>query len=98
MTYLSGVYFIKTRLYSHDSRLTAYNLVHNRISYAMIFGSMTGFLMQMEPIDAVIVGADHATVNGDTVNKIGKLHINRPYLLNVIKFCFILLHQQHQWT
>jgi methylthioribose-1-phosphate isomerase len=37
----------------------------------MICDSMAGLLMRTQPIDAVIVGADRVTANGDTANKIG---------------------------
>ncbi|CAF0793546.1 unnamed protein product [Rotaria sordida] len=68
---LQLVYFTETRPYNQGSRLTAYELLHDRIPHTLICDSMAGFLMQKEPIHAVIVGADRVTANGDTANKIG---------------------------
>jgi methylthioribose-1-phosphate isomerase len=68
---LQLVYFTETRPYNQGSRLTAYELVHDRIPHTMICDSMVGLLMQTQSIHAVIVGADRVTANGDTANKIG---------------------------
>ena len=68
---LELVYFTETRPYNQGSRLTAYELLHDRIPHTMICDSMAGILMRTKTIDAVIVGADRITANGDTANKIG---------------------------
>jgi methylthioribose-1-phosphate isomerase len=64
-------YFTETRPYNQGSRLTAYELVHDRIPHTMICDSMAGLLMRTQSVHAVIVGADRITANGDTANKIG---------------------------
>jgi methylthioribose-1-phosphate isomerase len=68
---LQLVYFTETRPYNQGSRLTAYELVQDRIPHTMICDSMAGLLMRTQPIHAVIVGAVRVTANGDTANKIG---------------------------
>jgi len=68
---LQLVYFTETRPYNQGSRLTAYELVQDRIPHTMICDSMAGLLMRTQPIHAVIVGAVRITANGDTANKIG---------------------------
>ena len=68
---LQLVYFTETRPYNHGSRLTAYELAHDRVPHTMICDSMAGLLMRTQSIHAVIVGADRITINGDTANKIG---------------------------
>lgn len=68
---LKSAYFTETRPNNQGSRLTAYEFVHDRIPHTMICDSMVGLLMRAQPIDAVIVGADCITANGDTANKIG---------------------------
>lgn len=68
---LKIVYFTETRPYNQGSRLTAYELIHDRIPHTMICDSMVGLLMRSQSIDAVIVGADHVTANGDTAHQIG---------------------------
>lgn len=65
------VYFTETRPYNQGSRLTAYEVLHDRIPHTMICDSMAGLLMRTQPIHAVVVGADRVTANGDTANKIG---------------------------
>lgn len=61
----------ETRPYNQGSRLTAYELVHERIPATLITDSMAAAIMQMKKIDAVVVGADRVVANGDTANKIG---------------------------
>ncbi|CAF0812563.1 unnamed protein product [Adineta steineri] len=68
---LQLTYFTETRPYNQGSRLTAYELVHDRIPHTMICDSMAGLLMRTQTLHAVIVGADRVTANGDTANKIG---------------------------
>lgn len=68
---LELAYFTETRPYNQGSRLTAYELVHDRISHTMICDNMAGLLMRTQPVHAVVVGADRVTANGDTANKIG---------------------------
>jgi methylthioribose-1-phosphate isomerase len=74
---LNHAFCTETRPYNQGSRLTAYELMHDKIESTLITDSMAAALMQMSkaegrgPIDAVIVGADRVTANGDTANKIG---------------------------
>ena len=68
---LKIVYFTETRPYNQGSRLTAFELILDRIPHTMICDSMVGLLMRSQSIDAVIVGADHVTANGDTAHQIG---------------------------
>jgi len=68
---LKMAYFTETRPYNQGSRLTAYELIHDKISHTLICDNMAGLLMRTRPIHAVVVGADRVTSNGDTANKIG---------------------------
>ena len=68
---LELAYFTETRPYNQGSRLTAYEMVHDRIPHTMVCDSMAGLLMRTRPVHAVVVGADRVTANGDTANKIG---------------------------
>ncbi|CAF0765378.1 unnamed protein product [Adineta ricciae] len=68
---LQLVYFTETRPCNQGSRLTAYELVHDRIPHTMICDSMAGLLMRTQPIHAVLVGAERITANGDIANIIG---------------------------
>ena len=73
---LGHAYCTETRPYNQGSRLTAYELVYEKIPSTLITDSMAAFLMRMkaseaDPITAVVVGADRIAANGDTANKIG---------------------------
>ncbi|KJE93735.1 translation initiation factor eif-2b [Capsaspora owczarzaki ATCC 30864] len=68
---LSHAYCTETRPYNQGARLTAYELVYERIPATLITDSMVAALMASRKIDAVVVGADRVVANGDTANKIG---------------------------
>lgn len=72
---LKRAYCSETRPYNQGSRLTAYELVHDKIPATLITDSMAAALLRLKgPIDniaAIVVGADRVAANGDTANKIG---------------------------
>lgn len=68
---LSLVYLLETRPRLQGARLTAWELLQEGISFRLVVDSAIGWLFATEPIDAVLVGADHIARNGDTANKIG---------------------------
>ena len=71
MDRLEHVYCTETRPYNQGARLTAYELVYDKIPSTLICDSMGALLMQRRKISAVVVGADRVVANGDTANKIG---------------------------
>lgn len=75
MNYLDHAYCTETRPYNQGSRLTAFELVYEKIPSTLITDSMAGALFgrlkEEKNISAVIVGADRVARNGDTANKIG---------------------------
>jgi methylthioribose-1-phosphate isomerase len=52
-------------------RLTAWELVQQKIPATVITDNMAGALMREGKINLVLVGADRIASNGDTANKIG---------------------------
>jgi methylthioribose-1-phosphate isomerase len=68
---LKQVLACETRPFLQGARLTAWELVEERIPVLVITDSMAGSLMCRGEIDAVIVGADRIAANGDVANKIG---------------------------
>jgi methylthioribose-1-phosphate isomerase len=70
---LEHAYCTETRPYNQGGRLTAFELVHEKIPATLITDSMAAALMadKGEQIAAVVVGADRVVANGDTANKIG---------------------------
>ena len=53
------------------SRLTAWELMQDKIDVTLITDNMAGVMMKNGLIDAVVVGADRIASNGDVANKIG---------------------------
>lgn len=68
---LNHVYCTETRPYNQGSRLTAFELVYEKMPATLICDNMAAAAMRQFKIDAVIVGADRVAANGDTANKIG---------------------------
>ncbi|UQC86079.1 S-methyl-5-thioribose-1-phosphate isomerase [Colletotrichum lupini] len=72
---LKRAYCTETRPYNQGSRLTAFELVYEKIPSTLITDSMAAALFNLQKdkmnIAAVIVGADRVVRNGDTANKIG---------------------------
>ena len=61
----------ETRPYLQGARLTAWEMVQERIPVTLVTDSMAGYLMSCGEIDLLIVGADRIAANGDVANKIG---------------------------
>ncbi len=65
------VYVDETRPLLQGARLTAWELMQERIDVTLICDSVSATLMKQKKIDHVIVGADRIAGNGDVANKIG---------------------------
>jgi len=61
----------ETRPFLQGARLTAWEMVQEKIPVTLITDNMVGHMMQLGRIDLAIVGADRIAVNGDVANKIG---------------------------
>jgi methylthioribose-1-phosphate isomerase len=61
----------ETRPYLQGARLTAWELMREKIPVTLIADSAAGHLMSQGKVDLVIVGADRIAANGDVANKIG---------------------------
>jgi methylthioribose-1-phosphate isomerase len=59
----------ETRPFNHGGRLTAYELLAEKIPSTLICDSMASALLQSRKIAAIIVGADRVAKNGDNANK-----------------------------
>ena len=68
---VSMVYADETRPLLQGARLTAYELVRDRIPVTLICDDMAGYLMSQGKVDLVVVGCDRMAANGDFANKIG---------------------------
>jgi methylthioribose-1-phosphate isomerase len=65
------VFVDETRPLLQGSRLTAWELVQEKIPVVVLTDNMAGWLMKKGEIKLVLVGADRIARNGDTANKIG---------------------------
>lgn len=72
---LECCYATETRPYMQGARLTAYELVQDKLPGMLIADTMVAALMRDRKISAVLVGADRVVANGDTANKIGTFQI-----------------------
>jgi len=61
----------ETRPYLQGARLTAWEMIQEKIPVTLITDNMAGHLMRLGKIDLVLVGADRIAANGDVANKIG---------------------------
>lgn len=65
------VYADETRPLLQGARLTAWELQQRGVPVTLICDNMAGWVMHEGRVQAVIVGADRITANGDAANKIG---------------------------
>ncbi|RII28926.1 MAG: S-methyl-5-thioribose-1-phosphate isomerase [Geobacter sp.] len=65
------VFADETRPWLQGARLTAWELMKDRIPVTLISDNMAGFFMKKGEITCCVVGADRIAANGDTANKIG---------------------------
>ncbi len=72
---ISQVYADETRPWLQGARLTAWELVRDRIPVTLIADGAAAHLMARRAIQWVVVGADRIAANGDTANKIGTYHL-----------------------
>jgi len=68
---ISMVYADETRPWFQGARLTAWELLQDRIPVTLLTEGAAATLMKQGKIDWVIVGSDRIAANGDVANKIG---------------------------
>ena len=76
----------ETRPWLQGLRLTAFELMEDRIPVHVIADNAAGFFMKKGRIDLVITGADRIAANGDVANKIGTYQV--ALMANVHKIPF----------
>ena len=85
---LKTVYANETRPFLQGARLTVWECRQDGLPVKLITDGMGGYLMAEGQIDAIIVGSDRITANGDVANKIGTFmlamaakHHNLPFIV-----------------
>jgi methylthioribose-1-phosphate isomerase len=86
---ISQVFADETRPWMQGSRLTAWELVQDRIPVTLIVEGAAASLMRDKSIRWVIVGADRITANGDTANKIGTYNLAVLAKYHGVKFMVV---------
>ncbi|WP_339149763.1 MULTISPECIES: S-methyl-5-thioribose-1-phosphate isomerase [unclassified Sutcliffiella] len=66
-----SVFASETRPVLQGARLTAWELQQSGVDVTLITDNMAAHTIKTKGINAIIVGADRITANGDTANKIG---------------------------
>ena len=72
---IKRVYVDETRPVLQGARLTAWELMNEKIPATLICDNMAASLMAKKKVNAIIVGADRIASNGDTANKIGTYNL-----------------------
>ncbi|EKF73048.1 initiation factor eIF-2B [Alcanivorax hongdengensis A-11-3] len=72
---IRGVVAGETRPWLQGARLTSWELLNDNIPVTLVADSAAGLMMQQGKVQAVVVGADRITANGDTANKIGTYNL-----------------------
>lgn len=70
-----NVFISETRPLLQGARLNTWELNRTGTAYQVVSDNMAAYLMSIDNIDSVIVGADRITMNGDTANKIGTYNL-----------------------
>jgi len=69
--YLEQTYCTETRPYNNGSRITAFELLSEKIPCTLVCDSMLSSLFAETKIDVIIVGAERIAANGDVIGTIG---------------------------
>ncbi|MDR4886930.1 S-methyl-5-thioribose-1-phosphate isomerase [Fredinandcohnia sp. QZ13] len=69
------VYASETRPVLQGARLTTWELLQSGVDVTLITDNMAAHTIMEKGINAIIVGADRITANGDTANKIGTFNL-----------------------
>jgi len=69
------VYALETRPLLQGARLTAWELLREKIDVTLICDNMAAAVMATKGIKAIFTGADRIALNGDSANKIGTMNL-----------------------
>ena len=81
-----SIFATETRPVMQGSRLTAFELVHDKIDVSLVPDTAVGYIMMNKMVDKVIVGADRILKTGHVFNKIGTYQIAQLAYLHSIPF------------
>lgn len=84
-----AIFADETRPWLQGARLTAWELMQDKIPVTLIADSAASLLMQQGRVQWVIVGADRIAANGDTANKIGTYQLAVSARYHGVKFMVV---------
>ncbi|MDH4273740.1 MAG: S-methyl-5-thioribose-1-phosphate isomerase [Gammaproteobacteria bacterium] len=84
-----SVYADETRPWLQGARLTAWELVQDRIPVTLMAEGAAAHRMKQGDVSWVIVGADRITANGDAANKIGTYQLAIAARFHGVKFMVV---------
>ncbi len=86
---VTQVYADETRPWLQGARLTAWELVQDRIPVTLLADAAAAHLLRQGDVRWVIVGADRIAANGDTANKIGTYALAVAARYHGVKFMVV---------
>jgi methylthioribose-1-phosphate isomerase len=86
---INQVYADETRPWLQGARLTAWELVQDRIPVTLLVEGAASHLLKQGGVRWVIVGADRIAANGDVANKIGTYHLAVAARYHGVKFMVV---------
>jgi len=86
---LKSIYADETRPWFQGARLTAWELVHDKIPVQLLADGAAAALMHSGVVQWVIVGSDRIAANGDVANKIGTYNAAIAARYHGVKFMVV---------
>ncbi len=86
---IKHVYADETRPWMQGSRLTAWELLQDKIPVTLLAEGAAAWLMKQGKVDWVITGADRIAANGDVANKIGTYSLALAAKAHGVKFMVV---------
>ncbi|SEI74522.1 methylthioribose-1-phosphate isomerase [Allopseudospirillum japonicum] len=86
---IDRVYANETRPWWQGARLTAWELMRERIPVSLNVDSAVSHILKTQPISWILVGADRITANGDVANKIGTYNLAVQALHHEVGFMVV---------
>ncbi len=86
---INHVYADETRPWMQGSRLTAWELLQDKIPVTLLAEGAAAWLIKQGKVDWVITGADRIVANGDVANKIGTYSLALAAKAHGVKFMVV---------
>lgn len=95
---IEKVFADETRPWLQGARLTAWELMHDKIPVVLIADSVAPYLLGHGQVQWVIVGADRIAANGDVANKIGSYGLAVAARYHGVRFMVVAPTSTIDWS